>query len=348
MLNIISRSFLAAVTLCLISVYSPVEADSAYELKDMTEGLNIPDVIAKINGVDLQSKIIKFQFNRAMRDKNSSMDKSAKKKFIRMLIDKELVRELIYQAGKKEKQVISQKAINAELEKMKSAYGYKTDENLVQALQARNIGLDELKRTIEVDLVARNLLDKNIRGKIQITDEHVEKYYKTNKSQFHRPKSFLTQHIFIPHIPVELQKSTHPKELMSRQDELSKEAEKKINEIYKNIKPGVDFGGLAKKYSEDEGSAEKGGNLDFMYEGVFDPAFDEAVSKLKIGEVSGVVKTLFGFHIIKLNETRPPEQAPFEQVKESIQKHLFMEEANVKVQEYIDELRKKADIKLLY
>ena len=348
MLKKISRVFFVAAIFCLSAVCSPVYADSSYEMKDMTQGLDIPNVVAKINGVDLQSKIIKFQFNRVMRAKNSEMDTAAKKKFIRMLIDKELVRELIYQAGKEEKQVIPPEEINAEIEKMKSAYGYESEEKLTHALKDRNIDLSELKRTIEVDLVARILLDKNIRGKIQIMDKQVEEFYETNKSQFLRPKSFLTQHIFIPHIPIELQKSTPPRELMDRQEEFSKEAEKKINVIYKNIQPGSNFEELAKKYSEDEGSAENGGNLEYMYEGVFDPEFDKAVSKLNIGEVSGVVKTMFGFHIIKLNETRPPEQAPFGEVKESIQKHLFMQEANTKVQEYIDRLRKKADIKLFY
>ena len=320
----------------------------AYEMKDMTQGMDIPEVIAKINGVELKSKVIKFQFNRAMRDQPGQMSAADKKKFIQVLIDNEMVRELIYQEGKKDNQVIPPEEINAELEKMKSAFGYDSEEKLVEALKVRDINLEELKRTIEVDLVARNLLDKNIRGKINISDKQVEKYYEENKAQFFRPDSFKTQHIFIPHIPVELQKSKHPSELMKRKDELSKEAEKEINEVYKKIKPGADFGELAKSYSKDEGSAKNGGDLGFMYKGVFDPEFDAAVSKLKIGEVSGVVKTGFGFHIIKLNETRPPEQAPFEEVKESIQKHLFMEEANSKVQDYIDGLRRKADIKLMY
>jgi parvulin-like peptidyl-prolyl isomerase len=320
----------------------------AYEMKDMTQGMDIPEVIAKINGVELKSKVIKFQFNRAMRDQPGQMSAADKKKFIQVLIDNEMVRELIYQEGKKDNQVIPPEEINAELEKMKSAFGYDSEEKLIEALKARDINLEELKRTIEVDLVARNLLDKNIRGKINISDKQVEKYYEENKAQFFRPDSFKTQHIFIPHIPVELQKSKHPSELMKRKDELSKEAEKEINEVYKKLKPDTDFGELAKNYSKDEGSAKNGGDLGFMYKGVFDPEFDAAVSKLKIGEVSGVVKTGFGFHIIKLNETRPPEQAPFEEVKESIQKHLFMEEANSKVQDYIDGLRKKAHIKLMY
>ena len=348
MLKIISRVIFAAAIFSLNAFCPPVGAETAYEMKDMTQGLDIPDVVAKVNGVDLSSKIIKFQFNRAARDAKGKLNTAAKKKFIRTLIDKELVRELIYQAGKDEKQVIPPEDINAEVDLMKAAYGYKTEEELTQALKARNIDLRELKRNIEVDLVARNLLDKNIRGKILITDHQVEKFYETNKSKFHRPKSFRAQHIFIPHIPIELQKTGNPKDLMKKKDEFSKQAEKKINEIRKNIKPGADFGELAKKYSEDEGSAQNGGDLGFIYEGVFGSEFYEAVSKLKAGEMSGVVKSSYGFHIIKLNESRPPDDAPFEEVKESIQKHLFMEEAKIKVQEYIDGLRAKADIKLFY
>ena len=122
-----SRAFFAMTVFCLGAVCPPVGADGSYELKDMTQGLDIPDVVAKINGVDLYSKIIKFQFNRSMRGSNSAMDAAAKKKVIRLLIDKELVRELIYQAGKKEKEVIPPEQINAQLEKMKSAFGYENE-----------------------------------------------------------------------------------------------------------------------------------------------------------------------------------------------------------------------------
>lgn len=344
--NVISFNFiflLGAAAVCLSA-----NAIEAYELKDETRGLGVPDVVAKVSGVDIKSKIIKFQFNRTMRDMDRKVDAKQKKKLLLLLIDKEVVRELIHQAGKRENIVIAQDDINKELKKVRAAYGYKSDDELVKALNERDITLDELKQTIEIDLTARNLLDKNIRGKIKITDDQVKKFYDDNQEKFQRPESFRVQHIYIPHFSAEMVKTTPREELMKKQDKLSKEAEKRIGEIYGKIKPGTNFGKMARKYSEDEGSAEKGGDLDFMYKGVFDPEFDEAVSKLQPGDVSPVVKTSFGYHIIKLNEVRPPELAPFEEVKPSIQKHLFNEEAKAKVQNYIDGLRKKADIKMFY
>lgn len=348
MLKIISLIFNFVFLLGMAVFCFPATAVKAYELKDETRGLGVPDVVAKVNGVDLKSKIIKFQFNRTMRDMDRKVDAREKKKLIQMLIDKEVVRELIHHEGKRKNLVIAQEDINKELEKMRMAYGYKSNDELAKALKERDIALDELKQTIKIDLMARNLLDKKIRGKIRITDAQVKKFYDDNKSQFHRPESFRVQHIFIPHVSAEAVITLSQEELMKKKDEFSKEAEKKIDEIYRKIKPGTDFGKMARKYSEDEGSAEKGGDLDFMYQGVFDPEFDEAVSKLQPGEVSPVVKTSFGYHIIKLNEVRPSEMAPFEEVEASIQKRLFSEEAKAKVQNYIAGLRKKADIKMFY
>ena len=80
---------------------------------------------------------------------------------------------------------------------------------------------------------------------------------------------------------------------------------------------------------------------------MFDPAFDEAVSKLKAGEVSDVVDTSYGYHIIKLDETKPAEQATFDEMKEAIQKHLFLEQAKLKVEKFVQKLRKNATIENL-
>ena len=136
--------------------------------------------------------------------------------------------------------------------------------------------------------------------------------------------------------------------MKEKADEYRAASKKKIDEVYGKIKAGGNFQELAKEYSEDAGSASKGGDLDFMYKGVFDPMFDKAVADLKVGETSSIVETEFGYHIIQLMETKPADYAPFEDVKESIQKHLFMTEAQKLVGRYIEALRKKADIIVYY
>ena len=98
-------------------------------------------------------------------------------------------------------------------------------------------------------------------------------------------------------------KTTSINELKAKKEALDKEAKKKIADILAQLKSGGDFSELAKKYSHDSASAQNGGDLDFIYRGVFDPAFDKAISEMKVGDLSDVVKTPFGYHIIKLEET---------------------------------------------
>ena len=85
-----------------------------------------------------------------------------------------------------------------------------------------------------------------------------------------------------------------------------------------------------------------------ILDSVFDASFDEAVVKLKPGEISGKVKTRFGFHVIQLVETTPSETAPFDEMKPGIQKHLFLEEAKKQVSSYIEELKKEAKIETFF
>ncbi len=137
-------------------------------------------------------------------------------------------------------------------------------------------------------------------------------------------------------------------ELSAQANKLREEARKQIEKIEKELKDGGDFAELAKKYSQDAGSAEKGGSMGFVYKGMLDPQYDEAVSKLKPGGVSGIVESRYGFHIIKLNETMPAGQAKFDEVEASIQKHLFTEEAKKLVSRHIQLFRKEAKIEMLY
>ena len=143
-------------------------------------------------------------------------------------------------------------------------------------------------------------------------------------------------------------KSTPVAELQNKREELRKKAEERIGAIIKELKEGANFEELAKTKSDDEASRKNGGDLDVIYKGVFDPSFDEAVSKLNPGEITGKVETRFGFHVIKLIEKRPSEQAPFDELEPAIQKHLFMEEAKKVVEVYIDELRKQAKIETFF
>ncbi len=306
----------------------------------------LPEVVARVNGVAIEAKLINFQLNRLMRMAGRPLRGPQRREVIMDIIDKEVVRELVYQEGKAQNFMIDNSRIDQELEQIRKPYP--TEKEFGAALAERGISLEELRESIKVDLVAKKLLDDKIKGKIQINDDDVKAYYENNKKQFFRPEAFRARHIFISVFPPELLKEKEVSELQAQEAKLRVEAEKKVQDIHKQLKEGADFAELAKKYSHDAATAENGGDLDFIYKGVFDPAFDEAVGKLKKGETSDVVKTEFGYHIIQLVDTRPGEQAPFNEMEPAIQKHLFMEKAQGIVHDYLSGLKKQAKIEILF
>jgi peptidyl-prolyl cis-trans isomerase C len=311
-----------------------------------TTTLKIPDVVAKVNGVGIQSKYISFRLNQILKNVKRPLTMREKTSVVKDLIEKEVVRELVHQQGKKNNLKVDQKLIEEEMAALRKPYP--SDEEFKKAMSARNITLEDLKNSMAVDINARQLLNEQIKGKITISDDDVKKYYEDNKQKFQRPESFRTRHILAAIFSAELLKSSTINELQSKKEELTRKAEEKIEGILKELKEGADFEELAKKKSDDEASREKGGDLDLIYKGVFDPSFDEAVSKLNPGETSGKIETRFGFHVIQLIEKHPPELAPFEEMEKGIQKFLFMEEAKKVVAAYVEDLKKQAKIETFF
>jgi parvulin-like peptidyl-prolyl isomerase len=314
--------------------------------QERLHGLLFPEVIAKVNGVELDSNFIKFEFNRVMTHVKQPIDVREKIKIARDIIDREVVRELVSQSGKTKGIQIPSETIDQEVAALTKLYD--NEQEFSAALKERQITEEDVKKAIRIDAMARELLDQQIKGKVKISDEDVKNFYEDNKSQFLRPESFRASHIFVAIYPLDVIKTTPRQELEAKKEEYTESAKKNIHEILTKIKAGEDFSELAKQHSQDKGSRENGGDLDFMYKGVFDPAFDEAVSKLKPGEVSDVVQTSYGFHIIKLMETRPEEQAQFSDMKGSIQQHLFNERAKKIVQNYLGNLRDQAKIETFF
>jgi peptidyl-prolyl cis-trans isomerase C len=308
--------------------------------------IDIPKLVARVNGVEIESKYIEFRLNQILRTVPRPLTVKEKTSVAKDLIEKEVVRELVNQQGKKENLKIDDEIIEKELASLRESYS--TEEEFNKALKARNITLEDIKKSMQIDINARQLLNAQIKGKINISDEEVRKYYDNNKPKFMRPEAYHTRHILAAFFPPEALRNQTVQELQKNKEYFARIAEEKIDKIMAELKKGADFEELAKNQSDDESSRENGGDLDFIYKGVFDASFDEAAGKLKPGEISGKVKTRFGFHVLQLIETKPSETAPFDEMKPGIQKHLFLEEAKKQVASYVEELRKDAKIETFF
>ena len=312
--------------------------------------IEIPKLIARVNGVNIESKYIEFRLSQivklAVRKTKRPLTVKEKNSIIKDLIEKEVVRELINQQGEKENLKVDQELIEKELKLLRS--GYASEEEFNNALKSRNINLEEIKKSMQIEINARQLLNAEIKGKVNISDNEVKKYYEDNKPRFQRPEAYHTRHILAAYFPPEALRNQTIEELKKNKEYFTRIAEEKIDKVIKELKKGANFVELAKNLSDDESSRENGGDLDFIYKGIFETSFDEAVEKLNPGETSGKIKTRFGFHVIQLIEKRPSEMAPFTEMKSEIQKYLFLEEAKKNVSSYIEKLKQTADIETFF
>ncbi len=325
---------------------NPVLADRTFIVSGPAKNLNLPDVVAQVNGVEVMSNHVNTEFNRVVRENANPLTKAQEKLLVAKIIDSEVVRELVYQNAKSAGTTFDNKEVTESFDLLKKQFP--SDRDWKKALKERGIDEGTLKHSIEMDLMARKFLEAKVHGKVKITDAQVQNFYEENKERFKRPESYRSQHIFIAYVPAEKRAKMSREDLRKNAESLRKEAQKRMDKVVAELKAGGDFSEVAKKYSEDAGSSDKGGDMGFVYKGMLDKNYDSAVAKLKPGETSEVVESPYGFHVIKLNETKPADMAPFEDVKSSIQNYLFTEEAKKIVESNINLMRKKAKIEVFY
>ena len=112
------------------------------------------------------------------------------------------------------------------------------------------------------------------------------------------------------------------------------------------IKKGEDFTALAKKYSDDPGSKDRGGDLGYFSHGDMVEAFDRAAFALNVGQTSDIVATDFGYHIIQVQEKKAATKMSLDEIKDDLREYLFQQRGAKRFESYVKDLRSKADIKI--
>jgi len=175
-------------------------------------------------------------------------------------------------------------------------------------------------------VVRYTLVDVNqMRQSVQVSDDMLKQQYMANIQQYQVPNRVHVQHILF----MTVGKTT---------DAEVEEIKKKAEDVLKQVKKGGKFEDLAKKYSEDPGSKDKGGDLSWITQGQTVPEFEKTAFSLSPGQVSDLVKTQYGFHIIKVLEKETAHTKPFEEVKDSLRAPLLLSQADKLASDTADKL----------
>ncbi|MDB6125189.1 MAG: Peptidylprolyl isomerase [Pedosphaera sp.] len=209
-----------------------------------------------------------------------------------------------------------------------------SEEMLAKQLKSMNLTLDVLQSRLVEEATAEAVLKSNIK----ITDEQVKKFYDDNPSQFEEPEMVRASHILIG--------TKDAKTGEDLKDDQKKAKKKQAEDLLKRARAGEDFAKLAKEFSEDPGSKDNGGEYTFG-KGKMVPEFEAAAFSLKTNQISDVVTTQFGYHIIKLSEKMPAKKVEFDKVKTEIKDYLERQEMDKMLPDYYAKIKKEADVQIL-
>jgi peptidyl-prolyl cis-trans isomerase C len=288
--------------------------------------------IASVNG----KAISKSQYERMLsvykkraahngRQLNDEDLTTAKNRVLENLIDA----EVLYQQSQKEGVKVDDQAVNEQIEKMKKRFS--DEKTYKKAIEKMHLSEKEFRTEIQRALAIKQLLDTDMRQKITVTEEESKKYYNNNQNLFKKPEQVKASQIWIKVAP-------------NAEESKKIQARKKIEAVQNKIQQGEDFGILAKTYSEGP-SAQRKGDLGYFKRGQMAKPFEDAAFALNVGEVSGIVETQFGYHLIKVTDKKPARTTPYKEAQPMIEQHLKKEKEKTEIQGYIENLKKSAKIK---
>lgn len=247
------------------------------------------------------------------------------------VLDQLIEEKLVDLEAKRLKIKVGAKEIEQAVEEVRRRNGM-SPEQFEEALKAHGFTLETFKAQMEQQLVRSRALQMLVKVDPKMGDQELQDFYQNHQEQYRTVESYRPAHILFRTPP-----GASPEEL--------REIRNKCESVLARIKKGEDFGEMAFVYSEDA-SAKDRGDLGFFKKGELLPQIEKEALRLQVGEVSGVVRSDLGFHIIKLLDRKGGTPLPFEQIKEKVKADYYQREAEKAVKKFINSLRARSIIEI--
>ncbi|NTW99674.1 MAG: peptidylprolyl isomerase [Geobacteraceae bacterium] len=290
---------------------------------------SIKVAVARVNGTDIYAVDLRRAKKVLLRGQNVPAEQQAA--VDRQAVEQLISAELLYQASAKQEIKDLDTQIDAKMAQGKARF--KDEKDFLKAINDMEMDEKDLREYTRRELLISRFVDTTFASKTVVSEAEIRSFYDKNLDKFKRDETVKASHILIG---VDSTASADDK----------KKAREKAEKLRKELAGGADFAALAKGNSTCP-SSQQGGDLGFFVKGQMVPPFEKAAFALKPGEISDVVETQFGYHIIKLTERKPAETAEFKDVKAKIEEYLKGQKVNEAVQKYIADTKKTAKIEIL-
>jgi peptidyl-prolyl cis-trans isomerase C len=291
----------------------------------------LPAVVARVNG----EAIDRGEFERAIRSiearAGGPVPAEQRDAILRDVLEQLITYRLLTQESGKRQIVVADTEVESRIAQIRAQFP--DDETFAQALSRQQMTVEALRTEAKAELTVAKMVEAEVVPQVTVGDKDVADFYQANPEEFKEPEQVRASHVLI------------------RADQTSDEATKKkaraeAEQVLAKAKGGADFGALAREHSQDPGSAANGGDLEFFTRGQMVPAFEEAAFALEPDQMSGIVETPYGYHIIKVLERRAPRTIPLDEVRGQVHDFLVQRLRHEKTEAFIEQLKTRSKIEI--
>lgn len=297
-------------------------------------------VIGTVNGVPLYKNEYDFFYNSQSKSVTQSTPKenlaselkNLKQKAFDYIVEEALIK-INMPKSQSELKAGDYEEINTYINRMVSGYG--GIEKFRGVLSEDKVSFYQFVQYVKSNYVSSKYLNALVEN-VKSSDEQLQKYYEDNKKSFVQPETIKAKHILFM-TRDQATGEDYPKEKME-------EIEKKAKEVLKSIRDGADFDDLMDKHGEDPGARQMPEGYTFS-RGEMVKEFEDSAFSMKVGEVSELVKTVWGYHIIKVIEKTPEKQLLLSDIKEDIRPDLDEKAKNDYLVDLLAKWKKASNVK---
>ncbi len=302
------------------------------------------DVWARVDGHPIYRSQVEKIYRSRIGSTGEADDKeealSYKLNILNELINNQILMEHAAQSGIR----VSESEVDTKMAQMKSPY---SQQQFDEKLKKRGITENDLREEVRTTLTLNDLINRDVNSKVSVSDAEIAAYYQKNKASFDVPET--EYHLAQIEVTPGPSKDVH--NLKNDDAKTPEMAQRKIQALYAQLQAGANFATVAENYSEDPTTASSGGDMGFVPESALsaNPAIERVVKSLKVGQISGIIITRSGYHIIKLLGIEHPGQMPLTdpKVQSRIRNTLLNEKEQLLKAAYIENLRDKAKVRNL-
>lgn len=291
-------------------------------------------VVARVNGTAiLNSQVEASVRSTLIRAARSSEELSQEREAVirKQTLDNLVEDELLYQASLREKIQIPEKAVEEEVLALEGRFA--SSQEFSESLRQEGMTLAGIRERIRHNLQVEELVKQKVSSRVSLSEAEIAAYYQKNRERLRRPEA------------------AHALEIVTRLDpsmdpQTMAQARQAMEAVLKDAKSGKDFAALVREFSQGS-SASQGGDLGWLTRNGPRPLLAQAALQLKPGELSDILQTPSGFHILKVLEKRPAEDASLEEAKSQIESLLRKEKEQNGLKDYIAALKSGAKVEIL-